>query len=130
MPNFTNITRKSYPIKPKVKTNIESIDFTNDLPQLFEESLVEHVKTFQNVTSDFLIKNIQEKDVSKYFEIIKESVRKTVSDFKGKDNIKFKLIITYEFTTPLAFDRIEAHFNPEFEILITMNNFDDILPRY
>ena len=51
---------------------------------------------------------------------------KTISNFKDRDNIKFKFIITSQFTTPLAFDRIEAHFNPQFEILLTMNNFDDI----
>ena len=83
-------------------------------------------KTFQNVTSDFIIKNIQENDISKYFKTIKEAVHETISNFKGRDNIKFKLIITSQFTTPLAFDRIEAHFNPQFEILLTMNNFDDI----
>ena len=87
---------------------------------------MEHNRTFQNVTSDFIIKNIQENDISKYFKTIKEAVYETISNFKGRDNIKFKLIITSQFTTPLAFDRIEAHFNPQFEILLTMNNFDDI----
>ena len=113
--------------KPKVKQDISKIDFTNALPNLFNESLVvEHNRTFQNVTSDFIIKNIQENDISKYFKTIKEAVNKTISDFKSKDSIKFKLIITCQFTTPLAFDRIEAHFNSEFEILLTLNNFDDI----
>ena len=113
--------------KPKVKQDISKIDFTNALPNLFNESpVVEDDRTFQNVTSDFLIKNIQENDISKYFKTIKEAVHKTISDFKGIDNIKFKLIITSEFSTPLAFDRIEAHFNPEFEIMLSMNNFDDI----
>ena len=82
-------------------------------------------RTFQNVTSDFLIKNIQENDISKYFKTINEAVHDTISDFKGRDNIKFKLI-TSEFSTPLAFDGIEAHFNPDFEIMLSMNNFDDI----
>ena len=113
--------------KPKVKQDISKIDFTNALPNLFNESpVVEHNRTFQNVTSDFLIKNIQENDISKYFKTIKEAVHKTISNFKGIDNIKFKLIITSQFNTPLAFDRIEAHFNPEFEIMLSMNNFDDI----
>ena len=54
--------------KPKVKQDISKIDFTNALPNLFSESsVVEHNRTFQNVTSDFLIKNIQENDISKYF---------------------------------------------------------------
>ena len=113
--------------KPKVKQDISKIDFTNALPNLFNESpVVEDDRTFQNVTSDLSIKNIQENDISKYFKTIKEAVHKTISNFKGIDNIKFKLIITSEFSTPLAFDRIEAHFIPEFEITLSMNNFDDI----
>ena len=113
--------------KPKVKQDISKIDFTNALSNLFNESpVVEDDRTFQNVTSDFLIKNIQENDISKYFKTIEEAVYKTISDFKGRNNIKFKLIITSEFSTPLAFDRIEAHFNPEFEIMLSMNIFDDI----
>ena len=77
--------------KLKVKQDISKIDFTNALPNLFNESpVVEHDRTFQNVTSDFLIKNIQENDISKYFKTIKEAVHKTISDFKGRDNIKLK----------------------------------------
>ena len=49
-----------------------------------------------------------------------------MNSFKGNENTKFKSIITCEFTTPLAFDNIEAHFNRPFEELLTMNNFDDI----
>ena len=113
--------------KPNVKQGISKIDFTNVLPNLFNESpVVEHNGTFQNVISDFLINNIQENDISKYFKTIKEAVHKTISNFKGIDNIKFKLIITSQFTTPLAFERIVARFNPEFEIMLSMNNFDDI----
>ena len=34
------------------------------LPNLFNEPpVVKHKKTFQNVTSDFIIKNIQENDI-------------------------------------------------------------------
>ena len=63
--------------KPKVKQYINKIDFTNDLPNLFNESpIVEHDRTFQNVTSDFLIKNIQENDISKYFKTLKKQLIK------------------------------------------------------
>ena len=127
--DFSNYYKNLHKLskKPKVKQDISKIDFTNALPNLFNEPhVVEHDKTFQNVTSDFIIKNIQENDIAKYFKTIKEAVYETISNFKDRDNIKFKLIITSQFTTPLAFDRIEAHFNPQFEILLTMNNFDDI----
>ena len=61
--------------KPKVTQDIGKIDFTNALPNLFNEPpVVEHNRTFKNVTSDFIIKNIQENDVSKYFKTIKEAV--------------------------------------------------------
>ena len=76
--------------KPKVKQDISKIDFTNALPNLFNEPpVIEHDRTFQNVTSDFIIKNIQENDIAKYFKTIKEAVFETISNFKGRDNIKF-----------------------------------------
>ena len=41
--------------KPKVKQDISKIDFTDALPNLFNESpVVEDDQTFQNVASDFL----------------------------------------------------------------------------
>ena len=46
---------KTNSVKPKVKTDVESIDFTNDLPQLFNKPLVEHKRTFKNLTSDFIV---------------------------------------------------------------------------
>ena len=68
--------------KPKVKQDISKIDFTNALPNLFNESpAVEHNRTFQNVTSDCIIKKIQENDISKYFKTIKEAVNKTVNKY-------------------------------------------------
>ena len=46
--------------KPKVKQDISKIDFTNALPNLYNESpFVEHNRTFQNITSDFLIKTFK-----------------------------------------------------------------------
>ena len=70
--------------------------------------------------------NIKENNIPCYFRTVKEAVRNTINDFKVYDNTKFKIIITCEFTTPLAFDNIEAHSNRPFEELLTLNNFDDI----
>ena len=76
------------------------------LTKLFNEPpVVKHDRTFQNITGEFKIKNIQENDISKCFKTIKEAVHKAISNFKGRDNIKFKLIITSQFTTLLAFEQ-------------------------
>ena len=45
-----NVKRDKLSIKPKVKQDISQINFTNALPNLFNESpVVEHNRTFQNV---------------------------------------------------------------------------------
>ena len=52
-----NVIRAMPSKKPKVKQDISKIDFTNAPLNLFNESpVVEHNRTFQNVTSVFLIK--------------------------------------------------------------------------
>ena len=45
-----------------------------------------------------------------------------IINFKGNDNTKLKLIITCEFTTPLAFDIIEAHYNGPFKGALKAKN--------
>ena len=89
----------------------------------FRIPIVKQDRAFKSVTSDYTIDNIKESNIPYYF---KESVIKTVNDFKGNETLKFKLIITCEFISPLDFNIREAHFNRPFEELLTMNNFDDI----
>ena len=88
--------------------------------------IVKQDKTFKSITSDYIIDNIKESNIPYYFDIVKESVIRTVDDFKGNETLKFKLIITCKFTSSINSDIREAHFNRPFEELLTMNNFDDI----
>ena len=89
---------------PKVRYNLMKEDLSEDLQNLFNNiPIVRRERTFRNITSDYIIHNIKENNISYYFKIIKESVKKTINNFKGNEIIKFKLIITCEFTSPLAF---------------------------
>ena len=89
-----------------------------------EKPIVIEEQNFQNVTSDFVIDNIQDYRVDRYFRILNPYIKEAVSSYKRHDmNLKFKIIITSEFSTPLAFDIIEAHFNRPFEDTLAMNNF-------
>ena len=62
--------------------------------------------------------NIKENNISCYFKTIKEAVRNIIIYFKVNNNTKFKTITTCEFTMPLVFDIIEAHYNRPFEELL------------
>ena len=107
--------------------DLDKEDFYKDLQNLFSnQPEVRQERTFQNVTSHYIIDNIKENNIPYYFKTIKEAVRNRITNFKGNGNVKFKIIITCEFTTPLAFDIVEGHFNRQFEEIVTMNNFDDI----
>ena len=108
--------------RPKVRHGLMKEDSLRD----FRIPIVKQDKTFKSITSDYIIDNIEESNIPYYFDIIKESVIRTINNFKGNETLKFKLIITCEFTSPLAFDIQERHFNRPFEELLTMNNFDDI----
>ena len=99
---------------PKVWLDLEKEDFSDALQNLFNDDdipIIREERTFKKVTSDYIIDNIKKNNVPLYFKTIKESVRKTINNFKGNDNTKLKLIITCEFTS----DKIEAHYNPPFK---------------
>ena len=108
--------------RPKVRHGLMKEDSLRD----FRIPIVKQDKTFKSITSDYIIDNIEESNIPYYFDIVKESVIRTINNFKGNETLKFKLIITCEFKTPIAFDIQERHFNRPFEELLTMNNFDDI----
>ena len=108
----------------KVRYDLEKEDSSEN--SFSNIPIVRQEKSFKNITSDYIIDNIKENNIFYYFKTIRESVKKTISNFKGNETIKFKLIITCEFKSPLAFDIRETHFNRPFEELLTMNNFDDI----
>ena len=64
--------------------DIDKEDFFEDLENLFINiPIVRQERTFQNVTSDYIIDSIKENNISYYFKTVKEAVRKTISNFKG-----------------------------------------------
>ena len=129
-PTKNKVVKKTKHFKkiPKVKLDLMKEDFSIPFHNLYQEESPEviHEGTFKKIASDYIINNIKNNNISLYFKTIKDAVQQTVKDFKEDDSIKFKLIITCEFTTPLAFDIIEAHYNHPFQVLLTMNSFDDI----
>ena len=58
-------------------------------------------KRFSKSYYSFLAFNEKEEDVSPFFNSMKEPIRETIDLYKGKDKIKFRLVITSEFLTPL-----------------------------
>ena len=82
-------------------------------------------ESFRGVTQDTII-TTPGSNIPEYFKDIKPLVFNTIKEFKGKDVIKFKLIISCEFQTPLPFDIIEAHYNMKYEDLLSLNMFDTI----
>ena len=72
---------------------------------IFEEDpIVELTESYKSIAKEFEISNIEENNAPRYFDTIKDSVYNTVKEFKGNDVINFKIIISSEFTSPLAFD--------------------------
>jgi hypothetical protein len=81
-------------------------------------------RTFQDIVNEYTIDNIQENNINAYFNLIRNRVRDIVE--QSDKPIKFKLVITSEFNTLLAFDIIEAHYQGEIRIIRTMNDFDTV----
>ncbi|CAC5356779.1 unnamed protein product [Mytilus coruscus] len=58
-------------------------------------------KTFEDIISETTIDDIEEPDATKYKNLLKDKI--VIDQFP----LKIKIIITSEFVTPIAFDRIE-----------------------
>ena len=121
--SFKKLFKEPYTIKPRIKPNTTSnID---SLPRLFDEPSVEKTASFKNITSIYTISNIEENNISKYFDTIYNSIYETIKDFKQKDNIKFQIKLINDFTTPLPFDKVESYFNTTSKVIITLDDFKD-----
>ena len=116
--------------KPKPK-----VQFNEDLTQSFgilfnEKPAINFAKSFRDVTTDYVIDNIQEENVLNYFQIIKELVKQTTEEFKGTSSCKLKLIITTEFASYVPKDVdgeekiITVFFNHSFHNIHTLDNFE------
>ncbi|CAC5417702.1 unnamed protein product [Mytilus coruscus] len=74
------------------------------------------------------IDDIEEPDATKYINLLKDKI--VIDQFP----LKIKIIITSEFATPIAFDRIESHYSHPAKVVLTQNNlskfYDDLIDKF
>ncbi|CAC5384335.1 unnamed protein product [Mytilus coruscus] len=85
-------------------------------------------KTFEDIISETTIDDIEEPDATKYINLLKDKI--VIDQFP----LKIKIIITSEFKTPIAFDRIESHYSNPAKVVLTQNNlskfYDDLIGKF
>ena len=73
-------------------------------------------KAFKDLITETTIDDIEENNATKYINLLKDKI--VINQFP----LKIKIIITSEFTTPIAFGRIESHYSHPIEVVLTQNN--------
>ncbi|CAC5402484.1 unnamed protein product [Mytilus coruscus] len=85
-------------------------------------------KSFKDIISETTIDDIEEPDATKYINLLKDKI--VIDQFP----LKIKIIITSEFATPIAFDRIESHYSHPAKVVLTQNNlskfYDDLIDKF
>ncbi|CAC5385866.1 unnamed protein product [Mytilus coruscus] len=85
-------------------------------------------KLFKDIISETTIDDIEEPDATKYINLLKDKI--VIDQFP----LKIKIIITSEFATPIAFDRIESHYSHSAKVVLTQNNlskfYDDLIDKF
>ncbi|XP_071124236.1 uncharacterized protein [Mytilus edulis] len=85
-------------------------------------------KSFKNIINETIIDDIEEDDINKYINLLKDKI--VINQFP----LKIKIIITSEFTTPMAFDRIESHYSHPVEVVLTQINlstfYNNLLDKF
>ncbi|CAC5358971.1 unnamed protein product [Mytilus coruscus] len=85
-------------------------------------------KSFKDIISETTIDDIEEPDATKYINLLKDKI--VIDQFP----LKIKIIITNEFATPIAFDRIESHYSHPAKVVLTQNNlskfYDDLIDKF
>ncbi|CAC5387583.1 unnamed protein product [Mytilus coruscus] len=83
-------------------------------------------KSFKDIISETTIDDIEEPDATKYINLLKDKI--------DQFPLKIKIIITSEFATPIAFDRIESHYSHPAKVVLTQNNlskfYDDLIDKF
>ncbi|CAC5393090.1 unnamed protein product [Mytilus coruscus] len=79
-------------------------------------------------TLETTIDDIEEPDATKYINLLKDKI--VIDQFP----LKIKIIITSEFATAIAFDRIESHYSHPAKVVLTQNNlskfYDDLIDKF
>ncbi|VDI15968.1 Hypothetical predicted protein [Mytilus galloprovincialis] len=85
-------------------------------------------KSFKDLITETTIDDIEEINATKYINLLKDKI--VINQFP----LKIKIIITSEFTTPMAFDRIESHYSHPVEVVLTQNNlstfYNNLLDKF
>ena len=85
-------------------------------------------KEFKNIIKQTDINDISEINIKKYINVLKDKI--TINQYP----LKLKMILTCEFTTPMAFDIIEAHYSHPIQVIQTQNNltvfYDNLLDKF
>ncbi|CAC5420033.1 unnamed protein product [Mytilus coruscus] len=85
-------------------------------------------KSFKDIISETTIDDIEEPDATEYINLLKDKI--VIEKFP----LKIKIIITSEFATPIAFDRIESHYSHPAKVVLTQNNlskfYDDLIDKF
>ncbi|CAC5387931.1 unnamed protein product [Mytilus coruscus] len=82
----------------------------------------------EEIRRETTIDDIEEPDATKYINLLKDKI--VIDQFP----LKIKIIITSEFATPIAFDRIESHYSHPAKVVLTQNNlskfYDDLIDKF
>ena len=85
-------------------------------------------KSFKDLITETTIDDIEEINATKYINLLKDKI--VINQFP----LKIKIIITSEFTTPMAFDRIESHYSHPVKAVLTQNNlstfYNNLLDKF
>ena len=85
-------------------------------------------RTYRNIITETVIDDIDQIDQKNYINQLKRRIVTKQYPFK------FKVILTSEFNTPIAFDIIEAHYSHPVQVIQTENNltafYDDLLDKF
>lgn len=100
-------------------------DFSQAFGILYNNKpVINQRKSFKIVSIDYIVENIQDENISRYFNTIKNIIKQTIGDFKGSKLCKFELILTSEFTHTISKNIIKAYFNPQFKNIAKTQNFE------
>ena len=73
-------------------------------------------RKFKDLIIETIIDDIEEDDIIRYINILKNKI--VINQFP----LKIKIIITSEFSKPISFDIIESHYSHPIQIVLTQNN--------
>ena len=73
-------------------------------------------KVFGDLITESTIDDIEEYDIDEYIRKLKRKIN--IETYP----VKVKIIITSEFTTPMAFDLVESHYSHPIQVIKSRNN--------